>query len=139
MDKIDPKWSIYCYTWNELEEDILKLVPKIRACGIKFNAIYGVPCGGLMLATKLHYIFDWPIIFGGMDRRTLVVDDISDGMKGGVTLLPYRKRGIVTATIFYHQNSQVEPNIWLRKKEVDYIYFPWQNSPEPIRQIMLSP
>ena len=139
MDKIDPNWTVYYYTWNDFEKDINILVPKLRACGKKFTGIYGVPCGGNILATKLHYIFNLPIIFGGMDENTLIVDDISDGMKGGATLLPFRHRNLTIATLFYHPKSQVEPNIWLRKKDVDYIYFPWEDSPFPIQQSLPSP
>lgn len=139
MDKIDPNWTVYYYTWNEFEKDINILVPKLKACGKKFNAIYGVPCGGNVLATKLHYILGWTPALTAKNENTLVVDDIADGMKGGATLLPYRHRGITIATLFYHPKCQVEPNIWIHKKEVDYIYFPWEDTPFPILQSLPSP
>jgi hypothetical protein len=135
------KDNVLYYTWDDLEDDLPVLELKLRGilAGKKFNGVLGIPRGGVVLETKLSHIFDLRVLSSGVDDGSLVVDDISDGMKGGVTLLPYKVRGATLATLFYHPNSKVEPHIWLHKKEVNYVYFPWQNTPYPTRSSLPSP
>lgn len=123
------------YTWNDFEDDVPKLVTKINSLGEKFNGIYGISRGGLPLAVKLSHLLDLPMLMGGVNEKSLVVDDVADT---GSMLIPFKDRGATLVTIFYKPWSKIEPHIWLRKTE-SFIYFPWENTPLPIRQILPSP
>lgn len=115
------------YSWQEFEGDIPKLVLEIKRLARRksgFNGIYGVPRGGLTLAVKLSHMLDLPLILGGVTKKTLVVDDVSDT---GSMLAPLKERGATIATIFYKPWSKIVPDIWLRKTE-NYIEFPWEKT-----------
>lgn len=111
------------YTWQEFEKDIPELVRRIKKLRRRFDGIYGIPRGGLPLAVKLSHHLNLPILAGGVTSKTLVVDDVADT---GSTLLPYRERRAIIVTLFWHPKSKVRPHIWLRKKEADWIVFPWE-------------
>jgi len=54
-------------------------------------------------------------------KDTLIVDDIADT---GETLKNYEKFFI--ATLYYHKQSIVKPNIWIYEKKDQWIQFPWE-------------
>ncbi|MDA1334575.1 MAG: phosphoribosyltransferase [bacterium] len=112
------------YTWQEFDEDVNLLAEKIKATNKKFDGIYGIPRGGLPIAVALSHRLDLPMLMGGANEKTLVVDDIADS---GSTLKPYRDRKSTIVTVFYHPSSTTEPNIWLRNKEQKWIVFPWES------------
>lgn len=126
---MDNGTKIY-YSWNDFEDDIPILVAKIKSIG-PFNGIHGIQRGGGTLAIKLSHMLDMLLVDGGVNSKTLVVDDVADT---GSMLMPFRDRGATILTIFYKPWSKIEPNIWLRKTE-SYIYFPWENTPYPIRKV----
>ena len=111
------------YTWKEFERDCKILAKRIKNLKRNFNGIYGVPRGGLILAVVLSHKLNLPLLLGGVTDKTLVVDDIADS---GSTLYPYKDRRACIVTLFYHPKSRVEPALWLRKKMVDWIVFPWE-------------
>lgn len=121
--------TILYYTWNDFEEDVLKITAKLKACGEKFNGIYGISRGGLPLAVKLSNILDKPLVMGGVDEKTLVVDDVADT---GSILIPQKERGAIIVTLFCKPWSKVVPNIYIRTTE-SRIIFPWESSQFPIR------
>ncbi|OGF63551.1 hypothetical protein A2926_03015 [Candidatus Giovannonibacteria bacterium RIFCSPLOWO2_01_FULL_44_40] len=113
------------YTWTEFEEDIPKLVLRIKKLARRkggFDGIYGIPRGGLPIAVKLSHVLNLPILIGGVTKNTLVVDDVADT---GSMLAPFKERKATIATLFYKPKSKVVPHIWLRKTK-DYIVFPWE-------------
>jgi len=112
------------YTWAEFEEDIPKLVAKIKKLNRRFDGIYGIPRGGLAISVKLSHHLDLPLLIGGVTSKTLLVDDVADT---GATLLPYVGRDATIVTIFYKPWSKVEPDIWIRKTE-NQIVFPWEKN-----------
>jgi len=87
-----------------------------------FNGVYGIPAGGLVLATYLHYRLSLPLLLAPT-KDTLVVDDIVDS---GQTMSHYIIKGNFTASLFYKNNSLHEPHIWLREKTDKWIHFPWE-------------
>ncbi|MDO8523384.1 MAG: phosphoribosyltransferase [bacterium] len=113
------------YTWQEFGEDIPKLVAKIKKLNRRFDGIYGVPRGGLPIAVALSHRLNLPLLIGGVNSKTLLVDDIADT---GSTLLPYADRKATIVTLFWHPKSKVKPHVWLRKKETDWILFPWEKN-----------
>lgn len=111
------------YTWKEFERDQDILAKRIKKSKRNFNGIYGIPRGGLPLAVALSHKLNLPLLLGGVTAKTLVVDDIADS---GSTLNPYQERSAFIVTIFYHPKSLVKPALWLHKKTVDWIVFPWE-------------
>jgi hypoxanthine phosphoribosyltransferase len=117
------------YTWEEFEVDVPRLIEMVRKASKRyagFNGIYAVPRGGLVLGVRLSHELDLPMILGGVDKRTLVVDDIADS---GNTLEPYRKRGCAILTIFKHNMCPFTPTFHVRENTM-WVKFPWEKAPE---------
>jgi hypoxanthine phosphoribosyltransferase len=112
------------YSWQEFGEDIDEIVEKLKSRVIKIDGIYGLPRGGLPLAVSLSHALDVPLLLDGQacTTNTLIVDDIADT---GKSLSYFEEHFIVT--LFYHQDSTIKPDIWLRKKTDKWIVFPWEN------------
>jgi hypoxanthine phosphoribosyltransferase len=87
--------------------------------------IYGVPRGGLVVAVYIsHLLDDLPIVLRATDTdrgKTLIVDDIADT---GKTLRKFT--GYKIATIYYHKQSIIKPDIWIYQKVRQWIVFPWE-------------
>ncbi len=111
----------YHYTWVQFDIDIRIMVLKIGISGKKFNGIWGPPRGGLIPAVVLSYALDLPILLKPTPD-TLIVDDVADT---GKTLDQYKEKNFI-ATLFYHQQSIVVPDIWIREKKEEWIVFPWE-------------
>lgn len=123
-EKID-KVKKQFYTWQEFDEDVEKIAEWAR--DKKFQSVYGIPRGGLILAVVLSHRLQIPQIFSAEDitKTTLVVDDISDT---GKTLQVFEARlGFrpTIATIFCHKNTSQIPHFCLREK-TEWIIFPWE-------------
>lgn len=112
------------YSWDDFENDIPKLVKRIKKFKKQFNGIYAIPRGGLVIAVKLSHELNLPLLMGGVTKNTLVIDDVADT---GSMLLPLKERKAIIATIFYKPWSKVVPDIWLRKTG-NYIDFPWEKT-----------
>lgn len=118
------------YEWSDFFEDLEILVDKLKAENLKplfpdygFDGIYGIPAGGLVLATCLHYQLKLPLLLAPTPK-TLIIDDIADS---GKTLSHYVEKGNFSVTLFYNRISIVKPNIWLREKFNNlYVIFPWE-------------
>lgn len=111
------------YSWQEFDNDIREIVYQIRATGKKFDGIWGPPRGGLVPAVVLSHALDLPILLWPT-ANTLVADDIADT---GATLHSFGRNFIVT--LFYHRQSTVVPDIWMREKTDKFIDFPWEVKP----------
>jgi hypoxanthine phosphoribosyltransferase len=119
------------YTWGEFEEDIPRLIEAIQRSSRfgergfpGFSGIYAIPRGGLVLGVRLSHELDLPMIIGGVDKRTLVVDDIADK---GHTLEPYRKRGCAILTLFKHNDCPFTPTFYMRQND-RWVHFPWEKT-----------
>lgn len=136
------------YTWEEFAADVEKIANAIKETGREFSNIYGIPRGGLPLAVCLSHRLNIPLrehvpladldfILSELDqskkesviedyvKQFLIVDDIADT---GATLKKYQDNGFFIATLFKHDQSVVEPDVWMRKKEDRWIVFPWETS-----------
>ena len=110
-------------------ERFLEVCDKIiaRLGDITIENIYGIPRGGLVLATYLSYRLDIPLKQLVTNDKTLIVDDIVDTGK----TLNYINAKIqpikcFTASIYYHRQSIIEPDIWLYEKKDEFVKFPWE-------------
>ena len=92
-----------------------------RVSGFDIDSIYGIPRGGHVVAVYLSHLLNLPVVKTPR-RRTLIVDDIADT---GETLTPYREYKI--ATLYYHKQSKVLPDVWVFEKTDDWVLFPWEN------------
>ncbi|MBI2121856.1 MAG: phosphoribosyltransferase [Candidatus Sungbacteria bacterium] len=125
MDEKDDKIKKQFYTWQEFDEDMVKIAEWARAK--KFQSVYGIPRGGLVLAVSLSHRLGIPQILSAEDitKTTLVVDDISDSGKTLTSLearIGFRPH---VATIFWHADTSHRPDFSLREKK-SWIVFPWE-------------
>ena len=107
------------FDWNDVEsfvKDLLTLC-KDRA----YIGVYGIPRGGLVLATILSYRLRIPLL-NAPSKGCLVVDDIADS---GDTLLHYDVKGYDIVTMCYKSTSKVKPMCYY-KETTQWAVFPWE-------------
>ncbi|MBI2446664.1 MAG: phosphoribosyltransferase [Parcubacteria group bacterium] len=129
------KWVVYEH--DDFYKDIELLVKKLTEywqqpnqlsllSPIKFDGIYGIPAGGLVLAVYLHYRLKLPLLLAPT-KNSLVIDDIVDT---GFTMSHYISKGNFTLALFCKEGGRLKPNIWLRKKYDKWVRFPWEGEEE---------
>lgn len=138
------------YLHEQCVADTLKIARAIQAGGREFTHIYGLSRGGLWLAVRLshlleldlvlktyHSVHDNELFFIGSrgeiipKKKVVVVDDIADS---GAQLQKFRDAGCFIATLFYHKDSTVVPDIWKQekigeRKKVWIIFETWEADP----------
>jgi len=93
-----------------------------KSKGYDIESIYGIPRGGQVLAVYLSHLTGLPVIKEkDIKEKTLIIDDIADT---GETLVKFKD--YIIATIYYHKQSKIEPDIWIYKKKDAWIKFPWE-------------
>lgn len=114
------------YTWKQFENDCNKLAVLIRKSGVKFESLYGIPRGGLVLAVRLSHKLGLPLIMhnANIGKNTLIVDDIADSGDTMIGFLGSKKH--ITATLFYNPSGKYVPIYFCRKK-TDWVVFPWED------------
>lgn len=139
------------YTWEQFDSDTEEIARRVKASGREFTHIIGLARGGLPLAVCLSHRLD--LEFATIDRfvrtqitsakltevehgvwtrkivapeKLLVVDDLTDL---GKQLQSYKNDGFFIATLFYHRQSTVVPDIWIREKTDKWIVYPWEKAP----------
>jgi len=101
----------------------INLIAK-RIKDLDIKTIYGVPRGGRGIELYLSHKTEIPVVEKeDIDEHTLIVDDLADT---GKTLLKYKLLGCKIATIYYHKQSKVIPDVWIYEKKKDWILFPWE-------------
>lgn len=113
-------------SWKEVEEFILELSAAIKKKGHLPTGVYGVPRGGLCIATLLSYELDIPLLMAPA-KGCIIVDDIADS---GRTLLHYTQNDTqfndyYIATMYYCDRSIVKPDFFLHLKRNEWVVFPW--------------
>ena len=86
-----------------------------------FSGVYGFPRGGLPLAVWISHRAKLPMLMSPY-KGALLVDDIADT---GATLSRYKDTNFI-ATMFYHRQSLVKPDLWVYEKTNEWIVFPWE-------------
>lgn len=125
------KWLVYEH--DDFYEDMGVLVKKLVEyqrqpeqsllfTRRRFDGVYGIPAGGLILAVHLHYRLKLPLLLAPTPD-SLVVDDIVDN---GLTMSHYIAKGIFTVSLFYRENGIWKPDLWLHEKQDKWIHFPWE-------------
>jgi hypoxanthine phosphoribosyltransferase len=116
--------------WRDIEDAIERLAINITNSGVKFDAIGGLPRGGLVPAVMLSHKLNIPFISQASIRtitgNILIVDDICDT---GHTLKKFKfEENIYTATLHWKNSAEYEPNyFWKIAFENEWIVYPWEN------------
>jgi hypoxanthine phosphoribosyltransferase len=116
--------------WNDVDRAINRLVASIHTSGIKFEAVGGLPRGGLIAAVMLSHRLSIPFVaqanIASVAGDILVVDDICDT---GKTLKRFKfENNIYTAALHWKQSSEYQPHyFWEIAYENEWIVYPWEN------------
>ena len=118
-------------SYNEYSYHVKKLA---LAIDTHFDAIYGLPRGGLPIAVSLSHLLDKPVVMSieqfklefPKDRTLLIVDDIVDT---GETLKALTKNidiRYLTASLYYKPlRSSFKPDYYLIETDA-WEVFPWE-------------
>lgn len=116
--------------WEEVEQFVDQVADMYLG---KVNGVYGLPRGGLVLATMLSHRLNVPLLLGAFPG-CLVVDDICDS---GESLIHYicnssgDGKGYNVVTMFYKSNElEIFPEYYMFLKQDDWIVFPWEEKEE---------
>jgi len=116
------------YNWEDIDGRVNDLCQRLKH--ESFEAVYGVPRGGLIVAVLVSHKLGIPLITSLRDmygKKFLVVDDIADT---GRTLEKMKKlevcNGATFATLDYHKQSSVVPDHWISEKGDKWIVYPWE-------------
>lgn len=115
-------------TWEQVQIYINKLIEDLKIKGIRPTGVYGIPRGGLILATLLSYKLNIPLLLAPSEG-CVIIDDIADS---GRTLCHYTNNdtqfnSYYITTMFYHNRSIVTPDFYALKKHDEWIVFPWEH------------
>ena len=114
-------------SWKEIEEYIEKVIEDLNERKITPSGVYGIPRGGMIMATLLSYKLNVPLLLNAA-QNCIIIDDIADS---GRTLLHFTKNDtqfhkFYITTMYYHERSAVVPDFWCHKKGDKWIVFPWE-------------
>lgn len=114
-------------SWDDMMKYLDRLIDEIKARNLHPTGVYGVPRGGLILATLLSYKLNIPLLLNA-GEGCIVIDDIADS---GRTLLHYTQNDTqfnkyFITTMYYHERSMVTPDFYMFTKGDKWIVFPWE-------------
>lgn len=135
MDNIE---KIYI-SYEQFGDEAQLLLEKINQLGKKFIGVYGIPRGGVSLASFLSYHLDIPL-FLSIDHiplnhncNVLICDDICDS---GKTIREFNirlmKKGLISENLVYatlHAKPRrcINPTVYLTEyTNTDWIVYPWE-------------
>lgn len=110
-------------TWDYIDTACEHLANKIRCDGKEFEAIVGIPRGGLIIAVKMSHLLDIPLKLVQKSGSTLLCDDICDS---GLTL-KVNKIYTNTTTLSIHKdiNSKFIPDYYYEETN-EWLQYPWE-------------
>lgn len=100
--------KLHKVSWDQFERGVQWLLEALHEYedmyGHTFDGIYGIPRGGMCLATKLSYLLGRPLLLekSQITKDTLVVDDCTNT---GKTLKPFQEAGYKTLTFVHKPNK----------------------------------
>ena len=116
-------------SWEGYDSYIDSITNWVKTSDLNLGAVYGLPRGGLPIAVSLSHRLHLPLLMDYYDRKIvtdkkiLVVDDIADK---GHTLKDFENKHNIICTFHYHEQSIIEPDYWIHKKDDDWIVYPWE-------------
>ena len=119
--------------WKDYEHFSNDLIKQLKQRQIKFNNVFAIPRGGLVLGVTLSHHLGIPLITNieDVNVRTLIVDDISDNgntierMKDNLKNV-FKIEGNVFATLIYTTHTRSIPDYSVYCRKSDWIVFPWE-------------
>ena len=118
-------------SWNLVDECVTDIADYLRQTNVKYEGVYGIPRGGVILAVILSHILDIPYLANldnMYDKKFIIIDDIADT---GTTLNTYKKLDVCEnacyVTIHEHEQSIVKPDYAVIDKEDKWIVYPWED------------
>jgi len=117
-------------SWEDVNNYLEKLATNLDSR--IFSGVYGIPRGGLVLASWLSHKMCLPLLSAPADR-CIIIDDICDS---GESLVHYAQNSSGSSdprhyyiTTMYHKPNklQVEPDYYYELKEDKWIIFPWEH------------
>ena len=128
-------------TWEGYDSYIDSITNWVKTSDLNLGAVYGLPRGGLPIAVSLSHRLHLPLLMDYYDRKIvtdkkiLVVDDIADT---GHTLKDFENKHNIICTFHYHEQSIIEPDYWIHKKDDDWIVYPWElNNSDEIQDYLV--
>ena len=111
--------------WNDYDKMVDFLISRLDID--QYDAICGIPRGGMMLALIMSYKTNKPVITPielaiNNIRQTLIVDDIIDS---GKTLKEYIDKGYDTAVVFKSNRCPITPDYFAYISD-KWIVFPYE-------------
>jgi hypoxanthine phosphoribosyltransferase len=115
-------------TWRDVDAFIDNVITFYPGKGI--TGVYGIPRGGIILASILSYRMEVPMLMAP-HKGCIIIDDIADS---GETLLHYDKntsgggedKGYHIVTMFFRPGSLVKPEYHMYLKTDKWIVYPWE-------------
>jgi len=133
-------WFKEIVSFNKIGYNIellsIKIKKSIQMNNIKYDFIYPIPRGGLIVGVYLSHLLDIKLISEINNSilnnfKILVVDDIADT---GKTLTEFESKADL-ATIYYKPRSIIKPTYYV-EETVNWIVFPWEREDEiPNREL----
>lgn len=101
----------------QYEHDCVVLAKKIKKSGLKFENVFGIPRGGLVLAVRLSHLLNISLIRHEeqITNKTLCCDDLNDG---GSTMQEFCLSNIKaqsTAVLYVKKHSMFQPTFYVKK------------------------
>src|SRR5881396_2402761 len=120
------------YSWRDFEDDVRRILQFLSLAGRDgpYTGIFAIPRGGLVLGVRLSHELDLPLIWGGVTKDVLIVDEICDK---GSTLQPYIDRGCDSIVIHRREGSSIRPTFWAQEVPLynhTYVVYPWESNKE---------
>ena len=118
-------------TWEDVGKYLDKIVEKVDPH--HFSGVYGIPRGGLVMASWLSHKLYLPLLFAP-SPNCIIIDDICDS---GESLLHHAKqtssqkddeRNYFITTMYYRENDLgIVPDFYYALKNDKWIVFPWES------------
>jgi len=118
------------YDWNEFNRDIKNGVARLSPYRGQIKNVFGIPRGGLIVATTLSHYLNVPLILDSKEisNNTLICDDIADTGETFIKLLESLDSNVkepLTFSLHYNNRSKFKPTVWICKKKAWTVY-PWE-------------
>ena len=123
------KMQIEYYNQEKFKKDMITISKEIIKKKWQIRNIYGIPRGGLIIATVLSHILNIPVITHerNINEDTLIVDDISDTGKTYIDKFEQHPKYAQLRFITIHKKpwTKAEPRICIKTTEKWVVYW-WE-------------
>lgn len=143
------KQNKYYLSWEEYDNLATLLAKAIAASDEEYRFIYGVPRGGLILATILSHKLNIPmhvsryqlflehmenLSLHKLDYKYLIVDDITDSGDTLYSIYGVSKYTKHIATMYKRDTCKHTPMYYVKENK-DWIVFPYETDNDKISQV----